>query len=159
MTKFYNFKHKNKVYKINDEVMLSLKNICMQKASKKLTDKYLDSFRVEALIDKNVYWLKLSASYKRIHSTFYVSLLKLYHRWESMKLSELIEVEDNNEWKVKQVLNARILHGKCMYLVYWKDFIREHDSWESEENLANAKKKIKTFQERHITEKQKKTIF
>ena len=80
MTKFYNFKHKNKVYKINDEVMLSLKNICMQKASKKLTDKYLDSFRVEALIDKNVYQLKLSVSYERIYSTFYVSLLKSYHR-------------------------------------------------------------------------------
>ena len=55
MTKFYNSKHKDKVYKINNEVMLSSKNIYMQKASKKLTDKYLDSFRVEALIDKNVY--------------------------------------------------------------------------------------------------------
>ena len=55
MTKFYNFKHKDKVYKINNEVMLSSKNICMQKASKKLTDKYLSPFRVEALIDKNAY--------------------------------------------------------------------------------------------------------
>ena len=55
MTKFYNFKHKNKVYKVNNEVMLSLKNICMQKVSKKLINKYLNSFRVEALIDKNVY--------------------------------------------------------------------------------------------------------
>ena len=55
MMKFYNFKHKNKVYKMNNEVMLSLKNICMQKASKKLTDKYLNSFRVEALINKNTY--------------------------------------------------------------------------------------------------------
>ena len=27
MMKFYNFKYKNKVYKINNEVMLSLKNI------------------------------------------------------------------------------------------------------------------------------------
>ena len=55
MIKFYNFKHKDKVYKINDKVMLSLKNIYMQKVSKKLTNKYLNSFRVEALIDKNTY--------------------------------------------------------------------------------------------------------
>ena len=55
MTKFYNFKHKNKVYKIDNEVILSSKNICIQKVSKKLTDKYLNSFRVEALIDKNTY--------------------------------------------------------------------------------------------------------
>ena len=55
MTKFYNFKHKDKVYKINNEVMLSLKNIYMQKVNKKLADKYFSSFRVEALIDKNVY--------------------------------------------------------------------------------------------------------
>ena len=55
MTKFYNSKYKDKVYKINDKVILSLKNIYMQKASKKLTDKYFSPFRVEALIDKNVY--------------------------------------------------------------------------------------------------------
>ena len=55
MAKFYNFKHKDKVYKISNEVMLSSKNICMQKVSKKLADKYLNFFRVEALIDKNVY--------------------------------------------------------------------------------------------------------
>ena len=55
MTKFYNFKHKDKVYKINNKVMLSSKNIHMQKISKKLTNKYLSPFRVETLIDKNVY--------------------------------------------------------------------------------------------------------
>ena len=55
MIKFYNFKYKNKVYKMNNKVILSLKNIYMQKVSKKLTDKYLNPFRVEALIDKNVY--------------------------------------------------------------------------------------------------------
>ena len=97
MTKFYNCKHKDKVYKVGDEVMLSSKNIHMQKASKKLTDKYLSPFRVEALIDKNTYQLKLSASYERIHSTFHISLLKPYHRQEGMKLPELIEIEGNNE--------------------------------------------------------------
>ena len=55
MTKFYNFKHKNKAYKMNNKVILSLKNICMQKVNKKLINKYLNSFRVEALIDKNTY--------------------------------------------------------------------------------------------------------
>ena len=55
MMKFYNFKHKNKIYKINNKVILSSKNIYMQKASKKLINKYLNSFRVETLIDKNAY--------------------------------------------------------------------------------------------------------
>ena len=45
-----------------------------------------------------------------------------------MKLSELIKIEDNNEWKVEQMLNVRILHDKCIYLIYWKGFIREYDS-------------------------------
>ena len=55
MIKFYNSKHKDKVYKINNEVMLSSKNIYIQKTSKKLADKYLNPFRVEALIGKNTY--------------------------------------------------------------------------------------------------------
>ena len=55
MIKFYNFKYKNKVYKMSDEVMLFLKNIYIQKASKKLMNKYLNLFKIKALIDKNIY--------------------------------------------------------------------------------------------------------
>ena len=89
--------------------------------------------------------MKLSASYERIYSTFHILLLKPYYRQEDVKLSESIKIEDDNEWEVEQMLNVRILHSKCMYLICWKDFIREHNSWESEENLVNAKKEIKIF--------------
>ena len=78
MMKFYNKKHKNKSYRIEDEVMLSLKNIYMRKVSKKLTDKFLRPFKVKKLIGKMAYELKLLLNYERIHSTFHVTLLELY---------------------------------------------------------------------------------
>jgi len=53
--KFYNLKYKNKIYKIEDEVLLLLKNIHIRKISKKLTDKFLRLFKIKKLINKNTY--------------------------------------------------------------------------------------------------------
>lgn len=55
MIKFYNKKHKNRFYKVDDEVILSSKNIDMRKASKKLINKFLDSFKIKVIINKSTY--------------------------------------------------------------------------------------------------------
>ncbi len=55
MKKFYNLKRKNKIYKIENEVLLLLKNIRMRKVSKKLTNKFLELFKIKKLINKNTY--------------------------------------------------------------------------------------------------------
>ena len=53
--KFYDLKRKNIIYKIEDEILLLLKNIRMRKVSKKLTNKFLGLFKIKKLIDKNAY--------------------------------------------------------------------------------------------------------
>ena len=82
MMKFYNKKHKNQTYKINQKVMLFSKNIRIKKFSKKLADKYLKLFRISGIISKNAYRLNLPKNYRRIYSTFYITLLELYCRKE-----------------------------------------------------------------------------
>ncbi len=80
------------IYKIEDKILLLLKNIYIRKISKKLTNKFLGLFKIKKLIDKNTYQLILSRSYKRIYLTFYVSLLKSYYRREDIKISESIKI-------------------------------------------------------------------
>ncbi len=58
--------------------MLSAKNLKQKKLSKKLSNKMIEFFRRQELIDKQMYHLDLSIIYK-IHSVFHVSLLKLYN--------------------------------------------------------------------------------
>jgi len=58
--------------------MLSAKNLKQKKLSKKLSNKMIEFFHIQELIDKQMYHLDLSIIY-RIHSVFHVSLLELYN--------------------------------------------------------------------------------
>jgi len=58
--------------------MLSAKNLKQKKSSKKLSNKMIEFFHIQELIDKQMYHLDLSIIY-RIHSVFHVSLLELYN--------------------------------------------------------------------------------
>ncbi len=77
-TKYYNWKHKSKFFNVDDLVMLSAKNLKQKKLSKKLSNKMIKFFCIQELIKKQMYHLDLSIIYK-VHSVFYVFLLKSYN--------------------------------------------------------------------------------
>jgi len=56
-----------------------------------------------------------------------------------MKESKLVEVNGEEEWKVKRILNKQEIRGVTKYLVYWKGFTAKYNIWEREEDLENAK--------------------
>ncbi len=58
--------------------MLSAKNLKQKKLSKKLSNKMIEFFRIQELINKQMYHLDLSIIY-RVHSVFHVSLLESYN--------------------------------------------------------------------------------
>jgi hypothetical protein len=57
--KYYNIKRKEIIFKSGDKIFLSVKNIRVRKFYKKLTDRYLDSFKISEKINDNAYKLKL----------------------------------------------------------------------------------------------------
>ena len=63
-----------------------------------------------------------------------------------------IEIEGVEEWEVERILNKRKIRGVIKYLVRWKRFIVEQNSWEKEEDLENAKKLVAEFKQRINTE-------
>ena len=46
---------------------------------------------------------------------------------------EIIDGEE--EWVVEDILDSKIINRKLRYLVKWKDFGVEHNSWEPRENV------------------------
>jgi len=58
-----------------------------------------------------------------------------------------IEVDGVEEWEVKKILNKIKIQGVEKYLVRWKGFIAEHDTWEKED-LENARGVMEEFEER-----------
>ena len=61
---------------------------------------------------------------------------------------KLVKVERVKEWKVKKILNKRKVQGVIKYLVQWKRFTAEHNSWKRKENLENAKEVVAEFEGR-----------
>ena len=63
-----------------------------------------------------------------------------------------IEVEEVEEWKIEKILNKRRVRGVDKYLVRWKGFTAEHDTWERKEDLGNAREALDKFEGRMNTE-------
>jgi hypothetical protein len=76
--KYYNKKHKNISYNVEDEVLLSSRNIRTRRACKKLNDRFISPFRVMEKVNRNTYKLNLLKRYGRLHKTFGVILLEPY---------------------------------------------------------------------------------
>jgi len=50
------------------------------------------------------------------------------------------------------VINKRKRYGKWEYLVRWKGYMAEEDSWEKEINLKNAKEAVKKYEKEYRRE-------
>ena len=100
---------KKMIYKINDIMFLDSRNIMITRSSKKLNDKMLESFKILIEIE-HAYQLKLSSTMK-IHSKFISNLLRLNSKNSSKEQwnesSDFIVMNDEDEWKVKNILNFK----------------------------------------------------
>ena len=97
---------------IREEILLNTKNLRVKNIYKKLTDRYIKPFKIIKIIDLNTYQLKLLEQYKRLHKTFYISLLKLYIRRTGEKPPGSISLNKNDRYLVESIRKKRILKDK-----------------------------------------------
>ena len=57
-----------------------------------------------------------------------------------------VEVEGVEEWEVEKILNKKKMRGVEKYLIRWKGFTAEGDTWERRENLKNVEELIEEFE-------------
>jgi len=50
--------------------------------------------------------------------------------------------------EVEKILNKRKIREVIKYLVWWKGFIAEHDTWKREKDLGNMKEVVAEFEGR-----------
>jgi len=123
MKKFTNRKQKEgKEYKVGDLVLLSMKDLKWQmkeRRSEKLTEHFIGPYKVKEIISSNAIESELSKSIK-IHSVVNVSRVRLYKlQVEGQKkiLSKLVIIEGEEKFKVKKILNKRMVREKEKFLV------------------------------------------
>jgi hypothetical protein len=105
------------IFKSGDEIFLSVKNIRVRKFCKKLTDRYLNSFKISEKINDNVYKLKLPNQYRRLNDSFYMNLLNFYVRRAGEKSPNSISIDKNDKFLMDRLLDERISKKKFEYLV------------------------------------------
>jgi len=94
----------------------------------------------------------------RIHLVVNVSWIVRYKKQiEGQKKEEgkPVEVEEIKEWEVEKILNKKKIKEVEKYLVQWKGFMAEGDTWERKENLKNAEEALEEFEGRMSVEVRK----
>jgi len=59
---------------------------------------------------------------------------------------KLVIIKGEEEFEVEKILNKRVVREKEKFLVKWKEYMAEEDTWESRENLENAKELVNKFE-------------
>jgi len=151
MKKFADKKQREREeYRVGDLVLLSTKDLKWQikgRRSEKLTEHFVGLYKVKGIISSNAIELELSKSI-RIHSVVNVSRVWLYKpQVEGQKKipPKPVIIEGEEEFEVEKILNKRTVRGKKKFLVRWKGYMAEEDTWENRENLENVKELVKEF--------------
>ena len=126
-------------------MLLATKNLRLPVPKKKLGPKYVGPFRVIDAVGTQAYRLALPSAY-RIHNVFHVSLLEPWqHRAGEEPAEPMPLADDEGEWEVETVLDSRMRKGERYYLIQWKDWPEDYNTWESEANCEHAESLIRAF--------------
>ncbi|KAF8680960.1 hypothetical protein RHS04_02922 [Rhizoctonia solani] len=154
MTKEKMVKEKGTIpeYSVGKKVWLDGKNVALRTNSNKLDPKQLGPFEVMERISSHAYCLKLPESLK-IHNVFYMGLLSKSHKSPGQPFPEQPPpetIEGEEEYKVEQIIDSKWQQGKWFYLIKWKGYGPEDNSWEPEELLEHSQEEIKRFNQARL---------
>src|SRR5215471_1786147 len=123
-----------------DKVFLDASDINTTRPSRKLSHCFLRPYPVEQAVGKNAYRLRLPPSMRLIHPVFnVVKLLRAPvnpipgRRPAPPPEPEIINGEP--EYEVEQILDSRIFRQRLQFLVTWKGYGYEENSWVDERDV------------------------
>ena len=137
-------------YNVNDLVMLSTKNLRLDRPTRKFSERYIGPYRISQKITDVAFRLTLPADLSRLHPVFHVSLLR------PMPKSELegrvipppgpIGLEED-KYEVKAIVDSRIRGKQLQYRVQWKGYEghQQEYTWEPAENLHELTDTLDTY--------------
>ena len=144
-------------YRVGNKVLISTKDFLMElrkRATKKLTKKFIGLYVVKKIMLENAVELELPAVL-RIHLVVNVRrIVKYKEQVEGQKkiLPSLVEIAGEKEYEVEEILDRQKKRRKMKYLVKWKGYMAEENTWERLENLKNAIEKIEEFEKGRFEE-------
>ena len=154
----YNKGVKLRGYALGEKIWLNSKYI-KTKRNRKLEAKFFGPFRVLHPVEKQTYMSKLPKKWK-IHDIFYVSLLEQditrKRRVDDENATEL-DTDNSEKYKVEAIWDNAVyvresesghLQG-FYYLVSWKEYAKEENTWEPVSAVQHLRKLISLIYQDH----------
>ncbi|CAJ0960037.1 unnamed protein product [Ranitomeya imitator] len=116
--------------RVGDLVWLSSRFVPMKVSSPKFKARFIGPFRILEILNPVSFRLDLPASFA-IHNVFHRSLLRRYEVpvVPSLEPPAPVLVEGELEYVVEKILDSRVSRRKLQYLVKWKGYGQEDNSW------------------------------
>jgi hypothetical protein len=119
---------------VGEKVFLDASDISTTRPTKKFAHRYLGPYPIVRSVGLHTYRLKLPRSMSQIHPVFHVVKLMPVppdpiegRRARPPPPPELVGGEERYE--VEEVMNSRLRYRRLEYLVKWKDYGHEENSW------------------------------
>jgi len=126
-----------------DKVYLLTKNLKTKRGSKKLDYVKVGPFLIAEKRSNLNYRLELPKD-ARIHPVFHISLLEPADADATLQTTFHFEPQENDEFEVERILEKQ---GR-QYLVKWKGYPEEDNTWEPKKNLKNCRKLLQQFHQK-----------
>ena len=130
--------------KEGDRVYLLTKNLKTRKRSKKLDHVKVGPFLIAEQKSEVSYRLQLPRN-ARIHPVFHISLLEPADPAIPLQETFHYEPQEEDVFTVEKILDRR---GQ-RYLIKWKDYGNEENTWEPVSNLGECKDLIQEYNQQH----------
>jgi hypothetical protein len=140
-------------WKVGDEVWLNSQNILTTRPSPKLDHRWIGPFPILSKVSNSVFKLTLPSSMQGVHPVFHVSVLRKHipdtSDHQKTQLPDPITVQGKSKWEVEAVLDCRKKRRTVEYLVSWKGFGHEDNTWEPAKNLGNCQQLVDKFNNKY----------
>ena len=137
-----------------EKVWLEARNLKRSITNLKFAPKREGPFTITKVLSPISYQLRLSKTWK-IHLVFHATLLLPYRKNDvhgpnfPTPPPDLIAGEE--EYEIEQILRQRGPSSRRSFLIRWKGYLAEEDSWVPEWDLKNAKSALNDYKKRHPT--------
>jgi hypothetical protein len=139
-------------YKVGDKIMVDARELELGRPSKKLSERWIGPYPITALVGTHAVKIKLPKSI-RIHPVLSLTRVKPYHTpilpGQTVPPPPPVEIEGEKEYVVDEVRDSRLRQGNLEYLVKWRGYGEEENTWEPASNLVHADHAVKDFHRHH----------
>src|ERR1700759_2310956 len=145
-------KSKPFTFKEGDLVWLENRHLKIPYPSSKLAPKREGPFKIEKVLGRHVYQLKLPFQWGK-HPVFNATLLTPYHETDEHGPNyikpppDLIDGEE--QYEVETILAHRRKGKGIEYLIKWKEYSSNENTWEPESNLSNSEEILDEYKKEH----------